>query len=513
MEELKLKAEKLVEICKRRAIIFPSAEIYGGFAGFFEYGPVGVLLKRKYVEWWREYFVRSEENVVEMEGSTILPEIVWEASGHLQGFVDPITQCKHCKALHRADHLIEEALGLHVEGKGLDELTQILQGHGMRCPHCKGELGEVKIFNLLLCTQVGPANGDKACLRAETAQNMFTAFKRIANAMRAKLPFGIAQVGKAYRNEISPRHFVVRIREFNQCEIEMFVDPERIDECPSFEAMADVKLRIHTIETQRRGKEPIELSARQALELKILPHPWMAYFLAKEFVWFQQLGIPSTAMRFRQMLPEETPHYSKGNFDLEILFAHGWQECVGNAYRSDYDLKRHASKSRADLSIAMNGRKVIPHVIEPSFGVERPLAAVLLYCLRLDGRGWSWFQFPPRLAPYAAGIFPLLKRQEMVEVAKKIYLELKPYFDVFYDESGSIGKRYARADEIGTPYCITCDHQTLQDSTVTLRWRDDCSQLRIRIKDLKRVLECLLTGVQFKQLVQLFPCTPVQSGA
>lgn len=489
-----MSVEKVVEVCKRRGIIFPTAEIYGGAAGFFEYGPVGLLLKRKFMEYWREFFVKSEENIFEIEGSTVLPEKVWEASGHLKSFVDPITQCKKCKTMYRADQLIEDSSGKFVEGLNPEELTKIIIKKKLKCPNCSGELDAVRLFNLLLKTDLSPIGGQTAFLRPETAQNIFTDFKRIFNTMRAKLPFGIAQVGRSFRNEISPRHFIVRVREFNQMEIEMFIDPEKANECPKFNDYADEKIVIFTREAQKKGGKPIETTVKEVFEKSIVPNKWMAYFLAKEFLWFQSLGIPKEALRFRHMLPGETPHYSKGNFDLEINFDFGWKESVGNALRSDYDLKQHAKYSGKDLSVTTeDGRKIVPFVVEPSFGVERPIAGILFHCFR-EGkdRGWSWFAFPPTIVPYHAGVFPLVNKDGLPERAREIYEMLKKEFDVFYDEAGSIGKRYARADEVGTFLSVTIDHQTLKDETVTIRSRDTTKQIRVKIEDLINTIQKLI---------------------
>jgi glycyl-tRNA synthetase len=496
-------SKKIVEICKKRGIIFPAAEIYGGVAGFFEYGPIGVLMKRKLENYWLEYFVKAEENIFEINGCVILPDFVWKASGHLKSFVDPLVKCKKCKIAHRADDLVERKTGKSAESLSIEDLGKIIKEKGIKCPACGGELSDVELFNLLLKTEIGPIGGEKASLRPETAQNIFLDFKRVLNAMRAKLPFGIAQIGKSFRNEISPRQFIIRLREFNQMEIEIFIDPEKPNDCPKFNEVANVKIRIYTQEAQRSGGKPIELTAKEAFEKGIVPNKWLAYFMAKEFLWFQSLGIPEEALRFRHMLPEETPHYSKGNFDLEIKFGSEFKECVGNAYRADYDLRMHAKYSKEDLSVLTeDGRKVVPHVIEPSFGVERPMAAILLHCFR-EGkeRGWSWFEFPPKIAPYHAGIFPLVKKNGLPEKAREVYHLLKNCFDVFYDEKGSIGKRYARADEIGVPFGITIDYQTLSDNSVTIRDRNTTKQKRIKIENLSSILWKLVNGqIEFENI-------------
>lgn len=503
-------AEKVVEVSKRRGIIFPTAEIYGSLSGFWDYGPIGTLMKRKIEEYWREFFVRNEENIVEISGCVILPESVWVASGHMKGFVDPITQCKKCKSIQRADHLIEETTKDFVEGKNSKELTAIIRNKKIKCPLCGGELDDVHFFNLMLKTEISPIGGQTAYLRPETAQNIFTAFRRLFLSSRAKLPFGVAQIGRSFRNEISPRHFIVRLREFNQFEIEMFINPKDAGNCPNFDKVAKIKINLFTRDAQKENKKPLSTTITQALEKNLIPDKYLAYFMAREMQFYQGLGIPASALRHRHMLPEETPHYSLGNFDLEIKFDFGWKETVGNAYRGDYDLQQHMKHSKTDLSVTIEeggkkGKKVVPHVVEPSFGLERTFAGILLHCFREDKkRGWNWFAFPPKIAPYTVAVFPLLSKDKLPEKAKGIYADLKEMYDVFYDESGSIGKRYARADEIGVPYCATVDHQTLKDGTITLRDRDTTKQVRVLIKDLCTTIWNLTNGkIKFEKVGKL----------
>jgi len=492
------------KIALQRGFIIPSSEIYGGLSGFFDYGPIGFLLKKKFIKYWREFFVRQDDNVYEIETNLIMSQKVFEASGHLKSFVDPITQCQKCNSIYRADHLIENQTKKFVEGLSPKELTKILRDYKLKCPRCKGFLSDVRIFNLMLKTFVGPMGDQAAYLRPETAQGIFVNFKRILASTRAKLPFGVAQIGMSFRNEISPRQFIIRLRAFNQLEIEFFVHPDELDNHPRFNEIENVKITILTREAQRQKKDGkcIVITARQAVDKGIVPNQYLAYYLARETQFYQSLGLPFEAFRFRHMLPEETPHYSKGNFDMEIKYDFGWKEVVGNAYRTDYDLKNHMKHSGIDLTITLNnGGKIIPHVVEPSFGVERTLYGILLYCYREDKkRGWSWFQFPPKIAPYTAGVFPLVNKDNLPEKAREIFMNLKEEFDVFYDDKGSIGKRYARADEIGTPVGITCDYQTLKDDTVTLRDRDTTKQIRIKIKDIKCVLRKLLKGKKFETL-------------
>jgi len=358
----------------------------------------------------------------------------------------------------------------------------------------------VKIFNLMLSSNIGPVTGSVAYLRPETAQGMFVNFKNLLASTRATLPFGVAQVGNSYRNEISPRQWIMRLREFRQMEIEYFFNPKKI-EVPD-KKLLKTKIRILTREEQAKEKpKELEMTAEDAAKKGILPNEIMAYFLAKEFIWYQSLGIPKEALRFRHMKPEETPHYSRGNFDMEIKFDFGWKEVVGNAYRTDHDLSTHMKHSGENFEVVDGEDKIVPHVIEPSFGIERTIYAILLYCFR-EGkeRGWEWFEFPPRIAPFVAGVFSLVNKDNLPEKSKEIYAELKSCFDVFYDEAGSIGKRYARADEIGTACNVTIDYQTLKDSTVTIRDRNTTKQIRVKTKDLKDVLWKILEGEKFEKL-------------
>jgi len=482
--------KSFIDLAKRRGFFWQSSEIYGGISGMFDYGPLGLLLKRKLINKWRNFFVKQEDNVYEIETSLIQHEKVFEASGHLKSFIDPVTQCKKCNSIFRADNLIEETTKEFVEGKKPEELTKIIKENNIRCLKCKGELSKVKIFNLMVKTFLSPTENEIAYLRPETAQGIFTDFKRILVATRAKLPFGVAQVGSSFRNEISPRQFIIRLRAFNQMEIEFFVNPKEIDKHPRFKEIEDVKIRILTREAQKESGREKTLTAKEAVEEGILSNQYLAYYLAKETQFYQSIGLPFEAFRFRHMLSEETPHYSKGNFDLEINFDFGWKEVVGNAYRTDHDLKNHMKKSGVDLTVRLDdGTKIIPHVIEPSFGIERTIYGILFHCYK-DGeeRGWEWFAFPPDIAPYALSVFPLVNKDGLDDKAKEVYEMLKKYFDVFYDDSGSIGRRYARADEVGTPFGVTIDYDTMENNTVTLRYRDTTKQDRVKIEDLVKII-------------------------
>jgi len=487
------KIEKIMQIAKKRGFVYPNSEIYGGLSGTYDFGPIGFLLKKKIIDFWREFFIKSDDNIFEIETSLIMPEKVFEASGHLKGFIDPITKCKKCGNVFRADHLVEDSAKIFVEGLGPEELTKIIREKNIRCPKCGGELEDVKVFNLMFGMNVGALGDTKGYLRPETAQGMFVNFKNVLVSTRAKLPFGIVQIGKSFRNEISPRQWLIRLREFTQAEIEFFINPEE-KEFKKLKDYENVKIRVLSREAQKEGKSEEEMTVREALERGIIPSEYMAYFIAKEQLFYESLGIPKEAIRFRHMLPEETPHYSKGNVDMEILFDFGWKEVVGNAYRSDYDLRRHAEYSKEDLSYVFeDGRRIIPHVVEPSFGIERTIYAILLYSFVEDKeRGWDWFKFTPKIAPISVAVFPLLNKKEMTNKSLEIFDKLRREFDAIFDKSGSIGKRYARADEIGIPYCITIDHQTLEDNSVTIRDRDTTKQERVKIEELPMKLKNLL---------------------
>lgn len=494
--------DKIIAIAKRRGFVFPSSEIYGGVAGFYDLGPLGVKMRRKIEDFWRERFFEGLD-IYEVSSRLITPEVVFKASGHVESFTDPFTSCRKCKSFFRADHLIEERTGKFVEGWTHEQLTQELRRSDLRCPKCNSELSDVEPFPLMFRLEIG--RGAIGYLRPETAQGIFINFKNVANAMRARLPFGIAQVGISFRNEISPRQYLIRLREFVQFEIEYFINPRKLGskEYAVFDQLNDVRIRLLTREAQLKGGEEIELTVKEAVEKGIVPNKVMGYFLAREFLWFQELGIPKDALRFRHMLPEETPFYSKGNFDLEILTEYGWKESVGNAYRTDYDLRQHMKLSKKDLRIEDDGEKLIAHVVEPSFGFERPLVGIFYHCFVEDKeRGWDWFRFNPRIAPFLAGIFPLVSKDGLPERARQVYEALRRDFDVFYDEKGSIGKRYARSDEIGTPVAITIDYQTLKDGTVTLRDRDTTMQARVAIKDLIPILREAARGKDVKSLIK-----------
>ncbi len=473
--------EKLHKLLIRRAMIIPTSEIYNPVAGFYDYGPIAVNIKRKVVDLWRQIFI-EKDGFLEIDGATVLQEIALKASGHVDNFNDPMTECQKCHKRFRVDHLVEDALGIDASHMSISELGKVIAEKNVICPSCGAKLGQVKPFNLMFETQIGPVDGITAYLRPETAQNIFMNFNKIFNAFGAKLPMGIGQVGRAYRNEISPRQSLIRVREFHQMELEYFFDPEE-DDSIMLEKAKNVQVPMQTRQMQREGKSFALVTLGDAYKEGYIPAKTMAYFMAKERELLNALGIRD--FRIRHLMEDETPHYSGGNFDVEIATKFGWVEVMSLAYRTNYDLVRHSKFSGKNLQVTVNDKKVMPHVIEPSIGLGRLLWCVLEHAYVEDKeRGWDWLNLPPKIAPYDICVLPLMKNSDLVRKAKEICDNLKPLLDVSYEQSGSIGKRYAKADEIGVPYCATVDYQTLEDNTVTIRFRNDGKQIRIPIGNL-----------------------------
>ncbi|MCH8906448.1 MAG: glycine--tRNA ligase [Candidatus Heimdallarchaeota archaeon] len=498
--------ETIIEVCLKRGIVFPTAEIYGGSAGFFELGPVGEALRQNMIDLWRDTFIKSEDNVYEISGSTILPEKVFEASGHLDSFNDPLTQCQNCKSMYRVDHLILEQVGIKVEGQSLDDMWKVIQDNRIKCPNCKHDLSPPKQFNMMFSTNIGSTSGNIGYLRPETAQNIFLSFRRVSHSMRAKLPFGIAQIGRAYRNEISPRNFLVRLRELQQMELEMFVDPDLLNSHPRWDDFQDTEINFLSQEAQEKGDKATFITIKEGIDSGLIVNQYLGYFLAMETGFIESLGIKKGKFFFRHLLDHETAHYSKANYDLEIEFPFGVVECVGLAYRTDYDLRKHQEKSKTKLHISEDGKKIIPHVVEPSFGVDRLIYAILLASYREGDRDWTWFDFPNSLAPWEVVVAPLQRKDGLPEGARELFWELKDQgIDAIYDQTGQIGKRYARSDEIGIPLVITYDYDSLEDDTVTLRERNSMKQVRIPIQDVGTIIrEFMLDIVSWDEMTKEF---------
>jgi glycyl-tRNA synthetase len=421
--------DKIVSLAKRRGFIFQSSEIYGGLNSCWDYGPLGVELKNNVKQAWRRKVIQERDDMVGLDASILMHPRVWEASGHVAGFTDPLVDCKVCKQRFRADHL-----------------------EGDKCPACGGELTEARQFNLMFKTFMGPVEDNAAVvyLRPETAQGIFVNFNNVQTTTRMKLPFGIAQVGKSFRNEITPGNFTFRTREFEQMEIEYFVKPGT---------------------DEQYHKEWID----------------------RRFQWYLDLGITKERLRLREHAADELAHYAKGCFDIEYYFPMGWSELEGIANRTDFDLKRHAEYSgqRIDYFDQEANEHYVPYVIEPSAGADRGTLAFLLDAYHEEpdkDEVRVVLKLHRALAPYKVAILPLSKKEPLVAVTKEIEQELRKYWMVDYDDSKAIGRRYRRQDEIGTPYCVTIDFQSLEDKAVTVRDRDTMEQERIPMAELSKYL-------------------------
>jgi glycyl-tRNA synthetase len=419
--------EKIVALCKRRGFIFQSSEIYGGLASTYDYGHYGVLLKGNVKAEWQRAMIQKRDDVVALDAAILMHPKTWEASGHLAGFSDPLVQCLgECKQRFRADHLREA----QPEGE-------------LRCPVCGGELSEPREFNLMFQTNMGPVadEGSTIYLRPETAQGIFVNFKNVLQFSRKRPPFGIAQIGKSFRNEITPGNFIFRTREFEQMELEFFVPPADADQ-------------------------------------------WYRYWLKAREDWYTELGIRPDHLRVREHDQDELSHYSSGTSDVEYLFPMGWSELEGIANRGDFDLTAHmkASGEKLEYVDSATGARYIPYVIEPSAGADRGTLAFMVDAYdeeEVEGRERVVLRLHPRLAPVKVAVLPLVNKEGQPEKARAIYEELREIMSAEYDVGGSIGKRYRRQDEIGTPWGITVDHTTMEDGTVTLRDRDSLEQIRI----------------------------------
>jgi glycyl-tRNA synthetase len=483
-----------MELAKRRGFIWPSFEIYGGVAGFYDFGPLGSILKNKIIEKWRELYV-LKEGFFEIDSPTLTPLEVLKASGHVDHFIDLMVECKKCGSAFKAADIAKETTGKDIEGKSREETQDFLEEYGVKCPDCGGEFGEVFDFNSMFKTTIGPGSKRVGYLRPETAQGIFIDFKRLYRYARGKLPLGVVQIGKGYRNEISPRQGMIRLREFTMAEAEVFFDPEDPHH-PRFPAVAQEQLQLWLAKDQIAGEESlIKVTAEEAVKQKIVCNELMAYYsvLTKQFL--MGLGIPPEFIRFREQTPGQRAHYSKETWDAEVFTKRfGWVEIAGLAYRTDYDLSGHARFSGEDLTVFLEDKKkkIVCHVVEPSYGIDRPFYCVLEHSYVFDGKR-RYLRLKKELAPIEAGVFPLLTRDGLPEKAHEVQEILKAQrFMIEYDDAGSIGRRYMRADEIGIPYCITVDHQTLQDETVTVRDRDTTEQIRVKIQKLPTVLRSLL---------------------
>jgi len=503
----KLTIEDMATFCKAKGFVYPTAELYGGLAGFFDLGPLGVEMANNIKQHWWKTFVHGRDDMVGMDGSIITNQKVWQASGHVDCFEDVMVECKKCHGRVRGDQLLEEQLKIQADGLSRDDITKLIKENKIRCPQCKGELGEGRQFNLMFQTAVGPAVDEsaKSYLRPETAQLIFADFKLITDTNRLKLPFGIAQIGRVFRNEIAPRDFLFRCREFEQMEIEYFIHPKQIDDCPYIKDVLVHRILVLSSDMQGKDQQAKEMSMKDALDKKVIKTPWHAYWLAKMHQWFVNLGADPAKFRIRQHLQTEKSHYALDTWDLEYEFPFGWKELQGMANRTDFDLQQHMKHSKKDLSLfdEESKERIVPYVVaEPSQGVGRAFLVFMFDAHDDDKeRGNIVLKLHPLLAPIKAAVFPLVNKEGLPELAQEIYHDLKKEFTAAYDKSGSVGRRYARNDEIGTPYCITIDFDSLKLKDATIRDRDTTQQKRVKIKDLKDTLRKLVSGeLAFREL-------------
>ncbi|WP_340820282.1 glycine--tRNA ligase [Methanolobus sp. WCC4] len=574
------KYEQVIELAKRRGFLWNSFELYGGTAGFYDYGPLGSTLKRRIEQIWRETYV-VQEGYMEIEAPTIGIEDVFVASGHVGGFSDPLCECKNCGEAFRADHLVEKYVAIP-DTLSDQELDRVITENSVKCPECEGELGETYEFNLMFKTNIGPGTGRQGYMRPETAQGMFVDFLRLARFYREKLPFGATQIGKSYRNEISPRQGVIRLREFTQAEAEIFIDPND-KKHPDFGRFADTVINLYSDEAQDR-EEIEQMSLGEAVEKGTIAHEFLAYQIGLTNHFLQRVGIAADKLRFRQHMKDEMAHYAIDCWDAEIeTDRFGWVEVVGIADRTDYDLKAHANVSKTELSIyreysepkmvtqfvvkpnmgklgplfkgkakavadalkalsqaeleqenitvtvdgeevtvpgdivefaeetvKISGENIIPHVIEPSYGIDRIFYSTMEHAFEEEmvaGKEETEeeearivMRLKKEVAPVQVAILPLLTREELIGPARTIETGLKQKgLLVSYDDSGTIGRRYRRNDEIGTPYSITIDYETIEDNTVTIRDRDSMKQVRAPVDGIADLIhELIYMGRDFE---------------
>ncbi|MFB6111666.1 MAG: glycine--tRNA ligase [Halobacteriaceae archaeon] len=565
----------LDEFARRRGFFFQANESYGGVSGFYTYGPVGTALKRRIEDVWRDRFVVREDNM-EIDAPTVTPAAVLRASGHVDTFDDMLVACETCGESHRADHLVEDHADVaDAESLATDVIEDLIASHEIGCPDCGAPLAgqPVEPFNLMFETSIGPGGDQPAYLRPETAQGMFVEFPRLKEYARGDLPFAVAQVGAGYRNEISPRNAIIRVRELTMAELEQFFDPS--GERPSLDPIADVELQLYTAEAQQaEGTSYRETTVGEAAAAGRLGDEWLAYYVGRAAAWFQRVGVDPDRLRFREHLSDELSHYAAGCWDAEAEVDGDWIELAGLASRTDYDLAAHAEhtdenytvfkqydepktveRARVDPDMSVlgpafgsdaeavadalaelaardrgafdgdtvtvtvddeayevavedtgfrveeeteAGRHIRPHVVEPAFGVGRVVYTVLAHNYEtdeIDGEQRDVLRLPVEVAPTTVAVFPLMDRDGLADRAEAVATSLREAgLRVDYDDSGAIGRRYRRQDEVGTPFCVTVDYDTLEDETVTLRERDTTAQVRVPIGELPATVEALADG-------------------
>ncbi len=494
------KADKITNIAVSRGFFFPTAEIYGSKAGFWTYGHLGTLVKSRWEKIWRETFLNLNDNYYEIEGNYILPEKVFQSSGHLDHFNDPLTDCKKCNFRFRADELIEDELKINAEGLDSKAMDKLVKENKLKCPRCGSDLGKVKWFNMMFDVKIGVTGEDLAYLSPETAQNPYLSFKREFNALREKLPMGLAMVGKAFRNEISPRKGFFRLREFTQAELQIFFDPDNIDEVKDWTKLKNYKVKVLLVKNRKKGV--IEESCEN-LNKKFKIPKFFVYHLAEiQKFYLNVLKIPKNKFRFREFSEKERSFYNKIHFDVELDLETigGFKEVAGLHLRGNHDLESHERGSKEKLKVNFDGKEIIPNVLELSFGVDRNIWA-LLDIFYKEEKDRVLFSFPSSLVPFDAAVFPLVRNKtRILKKSQQVYDLLKKEFDVFYDEKDSVGRRYRRIDEVGVPVAITIDFDTLKDDSITIRDRDSMKQIRVKIKDLNSKLREFISGKRLARL-------------
>ena len=567
--------ERLAELGKRRGFFFPSFESYGGVSGLYTYGPRGAALKRHLEEVWRDRFTVKEGNF-EVEGPTVTPKAVLDASGHTDDFDDMLVVCASCDERNRADHLIEDNTDIEdAETVSIPEVEALIREHDIVCPTCGADLAgqPVEEFNLMFETAIGPGDGTQGFLRPETAQSIFVEFPRLIEYARNELPFGATQIGPGYRNEISPRRGLVRVREFTMAELELFIDPERNE--PDLSEVRSVEVRLYPGEEQEQeGTTYVDTTIGEAVDDGTIGNPWVAYYLGIARRWFERIGLDMDRFRFRQHLPGERAHYATDCWDAEAEIDGDWIEITGFAHRGCYDLKKHQEHSAEEYTVFVpydepveeeratvdpdmgflgpefggaapdiadalerlateepeafddevveahvggeqfqiprertgfavevvreTGEHVLPEVVEPSFGIGRIVYTILGHNLQsdeIDGERRTYLSLPPEIAPTTVSVFPLMDRDGLGDMAREIEDALREAgLDATYDDTGNIGRRYRRQDEIGTPFCVTVDYDSLEDGTVTIRDRDTTEQIRVDADDVPTAMRDLLAG-------------------
>ncbi len=476
--------EELLSLCKRRGFLWQSAEIYGGEAGFYDYGHLGAELLDNWKRIWKDFFLNLDDNYHMIYPNNIMPHRVMEASGHVDHFSDIMIKCERCDSHFRGDHLIEEATEKNAEWMGIEEIKEKIDELEISCPDCGGDFSEPEDFNMMFDVSLGPTGDKTGFLRPETAQGIYINFRREYRALRKKMPIGLATIGSAFRNEISPRQVVFRKREFLQAELQIFFVPELHN--------STFKNKLVDIENQhvrikRDGWE--ETREVKLKDIEDMPAFYL-YHLGKMYQFYTDIMEHDPEdIRFRELSKEEKAFYNKIHFDLEIDFdtLGGWKEVSGLHYRSDYDLKKHQQKSNTKLSVPTDEGRKIPHVMELSFGVDRNLWALLEKGHKDGDR--TWLDFPVKVAPRQVAVFPLVRKDGIPEKAREVYEKLDEDFRAHWEKSGSIGKRYARNDEVGTSYCVTVDYDTLDDESVTIRDIKSKEQIRVKIGELEDELK------------------------